>query len=78
MRLLIITPELSIAAMLYHLNLSMDETDAVIETRLSKIEKATKTTLDEHQREAVAAAVQNGLLILTGGPGTGKPPPSTP
>lgn len=31
--------ELSIAAMLYHLNLSMDETDAVIETRLSKIEK---------------------------------------
>lgn len=58
--------------MLYHLNLSMDETDAVIETRLSKIEKATKTALDEHQREAVAAAVQNGLLILTGGPGTGK------
>ncbi len=64
--------ELSIAAMLYHLNLSMDETDAVIDTRISKIEKATKTTLDEHQREAVAEAVRNGLLILTGGPGTGK------
>ena len=30
--------ELSIAAMLYHLNLSMDETDAVIDTRISKIE----------------------------------------
>ena len=58
--------------MLYHLNLSMDETDAVIDTRISKIEKATKTTLDEHQREAVAEAVRNGLLILTGGPGTGK------
>ena len=64
--------ELSIAAMLYHLNLSMDETDAVIDTRISKIEKATKTTLDDHQREAVAEAVRNGLLILTGGPGTGK------
>ena len=64
--------ELSIAAMLYHLNLSMDETDAVIDTRIAKIEKATKTTLDEHQREAVAAAARNGLLILTGGPGTGK------
>ena len=64
--------ELSIAAMLYHLNLSMDETDAVIDTRISKIEKATRTTLDEHQREAVAEAVRNGLLILTGGPGTGK------
>ncbi len=64
--------ELSIAAMLYHLNLSLDETDAVIETRLARIEKATKTMLDEHQREAVAEAVRNGLLILTGGPGTGK------
>ncbi len=64
--------ELSVAAMLYHLNLSIDESDAVIETRISRIEKATKTMLDEHQREAVAAAARNGLLILTGGPGTGK------
>lgn len=30
--------------------------------------------LDEHQAEAVKEAVRNGLLVITGGPGTGKPP----
>jgi len=64
--------ELGIAAMLYQLNLSLDTTAAEIETRLHRIEKQSSIELDEHQREAVAAAVQNGLLILTGGPGTGK------
>ena len=64
--------ELSIAAMLYHLNLSIEASDTEVLTRLAKIEKATKTTLDEHQREAVVEAVRHGLLILTGGPGTGK------
>ena len=28
--------------------------------------------LDEHQEQAVIEAVNNGLLIITGGPGTGK------
>lgn len=28
--------------------------------------------LDEHQVQAVKEAVRNGLLIITGGPGTGK------
>ena len=28
--------------------------------------------LDEHQVEAVKEAVRNGLLVITGGPGTGK------
>lgn len=64
--------ELSVAAMLYQLNLSMETSEAQIETRLHRIEKQSDIQLDEHQREAVAAAVRNGLLILTGGPGTGK------
>ena len=29
-------------------------------------------TLDEHQIEAVKEAVRNGVLVITGGPGTGK------
>lgn len=29
-------------------------------------------TLDEHQVTAVKEAVRNGLLVITGGPGTGK------
>ena len=64
--------ELSVAAMLHQLTLSLDVTDAQIETELIKVEKQAAIQLDEHQREAVAAAVRNGLLILTGGPGTGK------
>lgn len=64
--------ELSIAVMLYQLNLSMETSDTEVRTRLAKIEKGSGTELDEHQREAVAEAVRHGLLILTGGPGTGK------
>ncbi len=40
--------------------------------RIGKIEKETGITLDEKQREAVLDSVGNGVLILTGGPGTGK------
>lgn len=36
------------------------------------MEEEAAIALDERQKEAVAAAVGNGLLILTGGPGTGK------
>lgn len=36
------------------------------------IEKKSGMTLDEHQVTAVKEAVRNGLLVITGGPGTGK------
>ena len=39
---------------------------------LFRSEADTEIELDEKQREAVRAAVNNGLMILTGGPGTGK------
>ena len=35
-------------------------------------EKANKIEFDEKQRQAIEIAVTKGLLILTGGPGTGK------
>ena len=43
-----------------------------IEKRIKRIEKQTKIELDEQQICAVKEAVRNGLLIITGGPGTGK------
>ncbi len=64
--------ELSIAVMLYQLNLSIEASDTEVRTRLAKIEKGSGIELDGHQREAVAEAMRHGLLILTGGPGTGK------
>lgn len=64
--------ELSVAAMLCRLNLSVEITDTEIEQRLAGLEKQSRIELDDRQREAVSEAVRNGLLILTGGPGTGK------
>ena len=64
--------ELAVAAMLHQLKLSLEVAESEIKTRLSKVEVQADISLDKHQREAVAAAVRNGLLILTGGPGTGK------
>ena len=64
--------EANIATMLKQLDVSYDVPDIEIEMRLRQIEKQTKMDLDEHQVEAVKEAVRNGLLIITGGPGTGK------
>ena len=64
--------EANTATMLKQLDVSYDVPDIEIEMRLRQIEKQTKMDLDEHQVEAVKEAVRNGLLIITGGPGTGK------
>ena len=64
--------ELAVAAMLHQLKLSQEVMESELQSRLGRVEKQAAIALDEHQREAVAAAVRNGLLILTGGPGTGK------
>ena len=40
--------------------------------RINKIEKNTELYLDDMQKTAVMEAVRHGLMILTGGPGTGK------
>ena len=64
--------EANIATMLKQLDVSYDVPDIEIEMRLRQIEKQTKMDLDEHQVEALKEAVRNGLLIITGGPGTGK------
>ena len=64
--------EANTAAMLKHLNVSYDVSDMEIEQRIRGIEKKSGMTLDEHQVTAVKEAVRNGLLVITGGPGTGK------
>ncbi len=64
--------EANTAAMLKELNVTYDVPEVEIEQRLRKIEKQTGMELDEHQVTAVKEAVRNGLLIITGGPGTGK------
>ena len=64
--------EANTAAMLKQLDISYDVKDEEIEKRIKRIEKQTNIELDEQQLFAVKEAVRNGLLIITGGPGTGK------
>ncbi|MGN0314755.1 MAG: ATP-dependent RecD-like DNA helicase, partial [Fusicatenibacter sp.] len=64
--------ELSTARMLHELNITCEEDRERIEKRIAAIEKNKSIQLDEMQKTAVIEAAINGLLILTGGPGTGK------
>ena len=64
--------ELNSAKMLCELNILCPEDEQMMKKRISRIEKETGIELDEMQRQAMAAAAQHGLFILTGGPGTGK------
>lgn len=64
--------ELNVAKMLHDLNLECEMEEIQIVKKLSKVEKQASITLDEMQRKAVVEAVKNGVLVITGGPGTGK------
>jgi exodeoxyribonuclease V alpha subunit len=64
--------ELNTAKMLHDLNINCDIPEIEIDQRLRNIEATTEMELDELQKKAIAEAVRNGLLIITGGPGTGK------
>lgn len=64
--------ELNAARMLHELNLDTGEDPAAVEAKISAIEKQDRITLDPLQREAVRRAACSGILIVTGGPGTGK------
>ena len=64
--------ELNAARMLYELNLLTGEDEDRVDARIRALEKKDRITLDPLQREAVKRAACCGLLIVTGGPGTGK------
>lgn len=64
--------ELHTAQMLHELNLKDTVDEEVIAEKIRRIQKAEKIELDEMQQQAIAEAVKNGLLVITGGPGTGK------
>ena len=64
--------EMSIARMLCDLNITEAVDEQAVLKKIRGIEEKTGTVLDEMQRKAVIEAVRCGLLIITGGPGTGK------
>ena len=64
--------ELNVAKMLHDLNIKGQVPEEEIRAKLLKIQAQEQIQLDEKQVLAVAEAVNSGLLIITGGPGTGK------
>lgn len=64
--------ELNTARMLLDLNVSCSVSDSKVDARIARIEEENETMLDQLQEKAVKEAARNGLLIITGGPGTGK------
>ncbi|MDR1772728.1 MAG: ATP-dependent RecD-like DNA helicase [Hungatella sp.] len=64
--------ELNVAKMLHDLNIRGQMPEEEIRTRLLKLQTEEQIELDEKQVQAVVEAVNSGLLIITGGPGTGK------
>lgn len=64
--------EMSTASMLCDLNIFCEIDQKVILNKIGEIEKQTGTVLDEKQKQAVMEAARCGLLVITGGPGTGK------
>lgn len=64
--------EINIANMLRSLNARAAIDEEQILTRIAQIEAGSGIVLDELQKRAVIEAMNSGLLIITGGPGTGK------
>lgn len=64
--------ELNAAKMLHDLNITGDVQEERILEKIRRIEKRNGTVLDEKQRDAIIEAVRCGLMVITGGPGTGK------
>ncbi|EOS29950.1 RecD/TraA family helicase [Lachnospiraceae bacterium 28-4] len=71
--------ELNCAKMLHDLNISMTQgngweasEEKRVQQRIGMLEKTQKIRLDELQKQAVLESIKNGIMILTGGPGTGK------
>jgi len=64
--------ELNTARMLHDLDIAMAENEEQILERVSLIEQKEGISLAEQQKQAVVEAINHGVLVLTGGPGTGK------
>lgn len=64
--------EMGVARMLHDLNIRGREPEEKIRKKLLQIQKEESIELDEKQVQAVVEVVNSGLLIITGGPGTGK------
>lgn len=64
--------ELNCAKMLLDLNISCEYTETEFAYHMKQLEREMDVELDEMQKNAILEAARHGLMIITGGPGTGK------
>lgn len=64
--------ELDTARMLLEIKSTIDMKDNTLEAVICQIENQEGIRLDELQKEAIRQAAKQGVLVITGGPGTGK------
>lgn len=71
--------EMNCARMLIDLNRALETDGSILSSeesrqlgRIRTLENEQKIELDELQRQAVLESIRHGILILSGGPGTGK------
>ncbi|MGM0397017.1 MAG: SF1B family DNA helicase RecD2 [Bacillota bacterium] len=65
--------ENNVAKVLVELSLvEQDEIVSDVDSALDNLEKGQDFTFGKKQREAVKSVIQNGVTVITGGPGTGK------
>lgn len=64
--------ENAIAAKLVKLNLTVQKNDVDVVKELEVFERQTNILLDLNQRAAIKSVFDNGVTVITGGPGTGK------
>lgn len=65
--------EISVAKKLLEINQISDNIKtSVLNKKIKKIEQLQSIKLADNQRQAVREAMTNGVLVITGGPGTGK------
>ncbi len=64
--------ELDVANRLIQLNFKQDIDEQAVTRTVKDLEEENKIALDDLQRQAVFEAAKSGILVITGGPGTGK------
>lgn len=64
--------ELDTARRLLEARSSFIITEELLDRKIEVIEKQEKMELDELQKEAIKQAARQGVVVITGGPGTGK------
>ena len=64
--------EKNTASMLLNLDLKFPAEEEALGRQIAALEEKTKIRLDDQQKAAVRQALTEGVLVVTGGPGTGK------